>query len=206
MQHKEATEKHENTLNENPSGSTLVSKNATVDSQFMRIVTSKYTLQSKQSSIFEALSSFDINKLMSILNKIEVQDSLQIVTLTDDSGHTLIHRAAYDNTYRISEYLIQFYKQRLSSHLRQKEAERGNDLSAENLNEETLNNIKREVRKMVAQWINTPSKSEEGFYPLHFASFHGNVKLIKLLVRNGANIWVKNKQGINMLHVAAQGD
>ena len=172
----------------------------------MRIVTSKYTLQSKQSSIFEALSSFDINKLMSILNKIEVQDSLQIVTLTDDSGHTLIHRAAYDNTYRISEYLIQFYKQRLSSHLRQKEAERGNDLSAENLNEETLNNIKREVRKMVAQWINTPSKSEEGFYPLHFASFHGNVKLIKLLVRNGANIWVKNKQGINMLHVAAQGD
>ena len=59
---------------------------------------------------------------------------------------------------------------------------------------------------MVGQWVNTPSKSEEGFYPLHFASFHGNVKLIKLLVRNGANIWVKNKQGINMLHVAAQGD
>lgn len=143
---------------------------------------------------------------MSILGKIDVQDSLQIVSITDDSGHTLIHRAAYDNTYRISEYLIQFYKQRLAIFLKEKEATRGTDLKPEDLNEETLNNIKREVRKMVATWINTPSNSDEGFYPLHFASFHGNVKLIKLLVRNGANIWVKNKQGINMLHVAAQGD
>ena len=87
---------------------------------------------------------------MSILNKIEVLDSLQIISITDDSGHTLIHRAAYDNTYRISEYLLNFYKQRLSSHLRQKEAERGTDLSPDNLNTETLNNIKREVRKSVS--------------------------------------------------------
>ena len=144
---------------------------------------------------------------MSILNKIDVLDSLKIVEITDESGHTLIHRAAYDNTYRISEYLITFYKQRLSARMREKEAKRsGNDLDPNDLNQETLNNIKREVRKMVSVWINTPSKSDEGFFPLHFASFHGNVKLIKLLVKNGANIWVKNKQGINMLHVAAQGD
>ncbi len=30
--------------------------------------------------------------------------------------------------------------------------------------------------------------------------------MIKLLVRNGADIKAQNKQGINMLHVAAQGD
>ena len=38
---------------------------------------------------------------------------------------------------------------------------------------------------------------------MHFASFHGNVKLIKLLYKNGADIWKRNKQVINMLHVAA---
>lgn len=54
--------------------------------------------------------------------------------------------------------------------------------------------------------MNYPSRGEEGFYPLHFASFHGNVKLIKLLVLSGADIFAKNKQGINMLHVGAQGD
>ena len=41
---------------------------------------------------------------------------------------------------------------------------------------------------------------------MHYASFHGNVKMIKLLVKNGANIYVKNKMGINLMHVAAQGD
>jgi ankyrin repeat protein len=66
--------------------------------------------------------------------------------------------------------------------------------------------VKKQVRKAVADWINTPSSSDEGFYSLHFASFHGNAKLIKLLIRNGADWTVRNKQGINLLHVAAQGD
>ena len=50
------------------------------------------------------------------------------------------------------------------------------------------------------------SKGEEGFTPLHFASFHGNIELIRLLIGYDANIFSVNKQGINMLHVAAQGD
>ena len=58
-------------------------------------------------------------------------------------------------------------------------------------------------------WVNTPAKStgnNEGFYPLHYASFHGNSRLIKMLVKNGADPFAKNKSGINMMHVAAQGD
>ena len=91
--------------------STLISKSASAsENQFFRMGTSKYTLQSKKTSIFEAISSFDINKLMSILSKVDLQDSLNITSLTDDSGHTLIHRAAYDNTVRISEYLLLYYK------------------------------------------------------------------------------------------------
>ncbi len=59
---------------------------------------------------------------------------------------------------------------------------------------------------MIKMWINLPTRGDEGFTPLHFASFHGNVKLIKLLVRCGSNVFARNKQGINMLHVGAQGD
>ena len=68
------------------------------------------------------------------------------------------------------------------------------------------------MRRCVKNWVNTPAKNvtgndgSDGFYPLHYASFHGNVKLVKLLVKNGANVHAKNKQGINMMHVAAQGD
>jgi len=52
-------------------------------------------------------------------------------------------------------------------------------------------------------WINQHSKGEEGFTALHFAAFHGNMKNIRLLMKYGANVHAKNKQEINMLHVAA---
>ena len=71
---------------------------------------SKYTLKSKKKAIFEALTSFDINKLKSILSRVELQDSLTITGIIDEDGHNLLHRAAYDNTFRISEFLITFYK------------------------------------------------------------------------------------------------
>lgn len=41
---------------------------------------------------------------------------------------------------------------------------------------------------------------------MHFATFHGNMDLIRFLIKFGANIYATNKQNINMLHVAAQGD
>ena len=55
-------------------------------------------------------------------------------------------------------------------------------------------------------WLNAPSRGDDGFTALHFAGFHGNMGLIRLLVKNGADINAVNRQGINMLHVSAQGD
>ena len=78
----------------------------------------KVSLKSKQKQIFDALSSFDINRLKTILQRVELQDSLTIRELIDEDGHNLLHRAAYDNTFRISEFLITYYKQRLAQSLK----------------------------------------------------------------------------------------
>lgn len=51
-----------------------------------------------------------------------------------------------------------------------------------------------------------PSRGEEGFTPLHFASFQGNIKALDLLIYHGGDIFAKNRFGISMLHVASQGD
>lgn len=61
----------------------------------------------------------------------------------------------------------------------------------------------RENREVLRMWINQHSKGEEGFTCLHFATFHGNMKLIRYLVSLGADIFARNRQYINMLHVAA---
>ena len=44
------------------------------------------------------------------------------------------------------------------------------------------------------------------FTALHFASFKGNMDAIELLVNKGAEINVTNQFGLNMVHVATQGD
>lgn len=46
----------------------------------------------------------------------------------------------------------------------------------------------------------------DGFTALHFTSFKGNPSLADLLLKYGADITAKNNFGINVVHVAAQGD
>jgi hypothetical protein len=60
-----------------------------------------------------------------------------------------------------------------------------------------------ERKRILKDWINQHSKGEEGFTALHFAAFHGNMRIIKLLMSYGSNVYAKNKQEINMLHVAS---
>ncbi len=60
--------------------------------------------------------------------------------------------------------------------------------------------------KLLKKWINRQTIGEEGFTVLHFASFHGNLTLIRFLIDSGSNVHATNRHRINMLHVAAQGD
>lgn len=58
------------------------------------------------------------------------------------------------------------------------------------------------IDAQIKEWVNLKTH-DDGFTALHYASFRGNIVLIKLLIKNGADINSKNKFGINMLHVAA---
>ena len=57
----------------------------------------------------------------------------------------------------------------------------------------------------IKNWVDAPSSAEE-FTALHLASFKGNMDAIRALIAYGANSHAVNKFGLNMLHVAAQGD
>jgi len=71
---------------------------------------------------------------------------------------------------------------------------------------ELIENVKKTItEKQIKQWINYRT-DDDGFTALHFASFRGNVTLINLLLSHGADMNVKNNFGINVMHVAAQGD
>jgi ankyrin repeat protein len=55
------------------------------------------------------------------------------------------------------------------------------------------------------KWVNEKTTDDE-FTPLHFASFSGNMDAITNLVANHADIHAKNKNGLTMMHMAAQSD
>jgi palmitoyltransferase ZDHHC13/17 len=63
-----------------------------------------------------------------------------------------------------------------------------------------------ERKEYLKKWIDTQARDDDSFTALHFASFFGNLYLIQLLLKHGANPLATNKCDINMLHVAAQGD
>ena len=49
-------------------------------------------------------------------------------------------------------------------------------------------------------------KTNKGQTPIHYASFSGNIKIIKLLIQNGADILIKTNNGFNVLHLATMGN
>jgi palmitoyltransferase len=49
-------------------------------------------------------------------------------------------------------------------------------------------------------------KAINGFTALHYASFRGNVKLCEKLIELNADFNVVNDNGLNLIHMAAQGD
>ena len=57
----------------------------------------------------------------------------------------------------------------------------------------------------MAHFVNIKTNID-GFTALHFCSFKGNTDLCRLLIENGADKFIVNNFGINMLHTAAQGD
>lgn len=52
------------------------------------------------------------------------------------------------------------------------------------------------------EWINKPT-AREGFTPLHFASFKGNLDAMNTLLRYGADKDARTATGLNMLHLGA---
>lgn len=49
-------------------------------------------------------------------------------------------------------------------------------------------------------------QEDDGVRPIHFASYHQNVQLLDILLNSGADPTLPNNRGLNVLHMAAQGD
>ena len=105
------------------------------------------------------------------------------------------------NYLRLKEYNVLQYTDNLNFTILHK-------ASSLNLYEES-----REILEIIIKYLTKyefisyiNQKNKAGFTPLHYACYNGNIKLIKLLINNGADINIINNNGLNVLHMASQGN
>ncbi|CDW88669.1 dhhc zinc finger domain containing protein [Stylonychia lemnae] len=101
---------------------------------------------------------------------------VRIITLFDERGYSLLHLAVYHGNVDKVKQLLRY---------------------AIDIQKETEDNIK--------QWVNSKTYRDK-FTPLHFASYKGNIEMIQVLLDYKSSPTQINNFGLNMLHVAAQGD
>lgn len=86
---------------------------------------------------------------------------MDLTKIIDKRFFTLLHISCLNNLFDLLEFLI----------IREKE-------------NQALNEIQK--KEKILTWIN--KKTDEGFTAIHFASFRGNLKMIKFLEENGSDI------------------
>jgi ankyrin repeat protein len=57
--------------------------------------------------------------------------------------------------------------------------------------------------QMMQEFVNTKTRDEHEFTPLHFACYNGSAQLIQYLISIGADPCARNKKNLGMIHLAA---
>ena len=102
---------------------------------------------------------------------------------------TMLHSACVFDNYKIVRIIVELTKKRLK-------------LSQEF----SLSNEEKERNEKIFKYFINSKTQTEHLTPLHYASFRGNMKIIKLLIENHADINALSLNGLNMLHKASQGN
>ncbi|CAD8090952.1 unnamed protein product [Paramecium primaurelia] len=116
------------------------------------------------------------NDLAEISNLLDEAENINIYTIIDHKKYTLLHLAAYNNNLDTVKLLINHVKKQ----------------------------HKHKYMKILTEWVN--QQTEDGFVAFHFAAYRGNIEMINEFEKCGANLYIRNAQGMNGLHLAAQGD
>jgi ankyrin repeat protein len=70
--------------------------------------------------------------------------------------------------------------------------------------DELKNRLGTEAKTEIKKWVN--EQTEQGYTALHYAAYRGNIDICNKLIECGAEVEVINKRGLNVLHMAAQGN
>ena len=137
-------------------------------------------------SVFELVKNEKIDELISFISK----EENQIWNYKKSESITLLHNACILDKTKVVETIIEQTKKRL--HLLPEDSSLEEEEKTKNL-------------QIFKEFINAKTEGDN-LTALHYASFRGNIEIIKLLIANQAEINLLSTHGLNMIHKAAQGN
>ena len=140
---------------------------------------------SKDNSIFGSIASNEVEKISQYI--LDKENKIWEIKLSEN--FTVLHNACACDKTDIVITIIEKTKIRL-----------GLDNKSTLTSEE-----KSEKEKIFKEFINAKTDGDNQT-ALHLASFRGNIKVIKILIANYAEINALTKNGYNMIHKAAMGN
>lgn len=136
-----------------------------------------------QNILFEFIENADFENFKQVIKK--QNTGIKFWKLVDKDGNTLLNKTAFYDLEDFCEFII-------------------NETKSSLITEENENENEIDVNAELSAYVNTCD--DNGFSPLHYAAFRGNIKILRLLLENGANTEKRNSNGLNVMHMAAQGD
>ena len=138
-------------------------------------------------NIFKLVSEENIEELTEYI----LDENHEIWNMKRIENLTVLHNSCAIDKTKVTETIIEQTKKRLK------------------LNPESSLSLSQEERKknetIFKDFINAKTDCDNQT-ALHYASFRGNITIIKLLIENHAEINALTSKGLNMLHKAAQGN
>ena len=75
---------------------------------------SKIEFEEIKNKLFSHVAEFNMSRLQSELKSLSIEVLKRLTDMRDKEGNTLLTRATYENSFRITDCLITIYKKRLT--------------------------------------------------------------------------------------------
>ncbi|KAL7291392.1 hypothetical protein TKK_0014985 [Trichogramma kaykai] len=137
---------------------------------------------------------FEVNKKIDQLVQVNAQDKL---------GNTPLHLALNSGNKNMAEWLLsRGANLKLAN---EEELTPFHIMCKKSINHDIMEKWRTQVNNEISQWVEVNAQDQLGNTPLHYAlNASCDTNFIELLLRNGANVNLANKQGLTPLHFTCQ--
>ena len=160
---------------------TLNSKDSSQNNTFKETPIVLANFSNKDQTMTKITNLIENDHVIEITSLLETQmpEHQSIFDLVNSEGFTALHICCHRNSQKSFNALLRAVKEKHSS--------------------------EPEFQTRLTEWVNAKTTKDE-FTAIHYAAYRGNVEMSKLLIEIGADPYSTNSHGLNVLHIATQGD